>query len=339
MPLGWYLAQGLIPLTPSSSDDEEGPCELPNGRLVCGPHGLVTCGKCCVDYSFMDDVLSHASEDEDEDGDHPGSEVEATDLDLAADGSNTTGPNTHRSNNQPIFVETPQIPADPLDALGPRLRRGTGRAFPTKFVPSSASVTPSELFSGQKSHMLITRYTFRNDAGKVLIRTDGACVDNGQPNPKAGWAFWHGSGPSGELLVASGRLETKGPFGDDSIQTSNRAELRAVIAALRFRYWPGEGFHTLVVATDSKYAVEGSTNWAKKWVENGWTTRGGAGVKNRDLWEVLLGEIERYKDEGMTVEFWRIPREWNTVADAAAKEAAAEVDAPNGWRDVMGINC
>ena len=84
--------------------------------------------------------------------------------------------------------------------------------------------------------------------------------------------------------------------------------------------------------------VEGSTKWAKTWVKNGWVKRGGAGVKNRDLWEALLGEIERYRDEGMAVKFWRIPREWNTVADAAAKEAAAEEDTPNRWTEVMGIN-
>ncbi|KAL2176100.1 ribonuclease H-like domain-containing protein [Thermothelomyces heterothallicus CBS 202.75] len=271
MPRGWYLAQGLIPLGSSSSDDEEGPCELPDGRLVCGPHGLVSCGKCCVDYSFMDDVLGHDSENEEQEDDLFGL----------------------------------------LDAFP--LRRGSGRAFPTK-------------------------YTFRNDAGKVLIRTDGACLDNGQQNPKAGWAFWHGFDPSGKLLVASGRLEKKGPFGGDSIQSSNRAELRAVIAALRFRYWPGEGFHTLVVATDSEYVVEGSTKWAKTWVKNGWVKRGGGGVKNRDLWEALLGEIERYRDEGMAVQFWRISREWNIVADAAAKEAAAKEEAPNEWTEVIGYN-
>ena len=133
-------------------------------------------------------------------------------------------------------------------------------------------------------------------------------------------------------------MEKKGPFGDDALQTSNRAELRAVIAALRFRYWPGEGFSTLVVATDSEYVVEGSTNWAKRWVENGWVTRAGNGVQNRDLWEALLGEVERYHDEGMAVELWRIPREWNTVADAAAKEAAAREDAPSAWAEVMGVN-
>lgn len=52
-----------MPLGPSSSDDEEGPCELPNGRLVCGPHGLLRCWKCCVNY-----VLNHDGEDDDDEG-------------------------------------------------------------------------------------------------------------------------------------------------------------------------------------------------------------------------------------------------------------------------------
>ncbi|KAL2139661.1 hypothetical protein VTI28DRAFT_4886 [Corynascus sepedonium] len=185
--------------------------------------------------------------------------------------------------------------------------------------------------------MAVTRCVIPGNAGKVLIHTDGACLDNGHQNPRAGWAFWHGFGPSGKRLVASGRLENKGPFGDDSIQTSNRAELRAVIAALRFRFWPGEGYHTVVIATDSEYVVEGSTKWAKTWAKNGWIKRVGDSVKNRDLWEALLGEIERYEEEGLAVEFWRIPREWNTVADTAAKEAAANFDAPNEWAEIIGL--
>lgn len=65
MPRGYYLGQGLIPLGYHSSDDEEGPCELPDGRVVCGPHGLVVCGKCCSDYSYMDDS------EEDEEDEYP----------------------------------------------------------------------------------------------------------------------------------------------------------------------------------------------------------------------------------------------------------------------------
>lgn len=182
------------------------------------------------------------------------------------------------------------------------------------------------------------RYTLPNDPGKGLIHTDGSCLDNGREAPKAGWGFWHGLGPSGNRLVASGRLEKKGPFGADGVQTSNRAELRAVIAALRFRYWPGEGFHTLVFATDSEYVVEGATNWAKTWIEAGWRKSDGSAVKNRDLIEALLGEIERFSNSGMAVQFWRIPREWNTVADAAAREAAAREDGPDRWTETIGIN-
>ncbi|KAK5663807.1 hypothetical protein OQA88_10 [Cercophora sp. LCS_1] len=293
MPRGWYLAQGLIPLGEDSSDDDEGPCELPDGRLVCGPHGLVWCGKCCVDYSFMDEVSAENNdEDEHEDEDDNDDEEEE---------------------------ETHMTSLAVTSGLSSARRKGTGRVFPTEFTPPSTCTLP-------------------NDPGKALIHTDGACLANGQSNPKAGWAFWHGVNPSGTRLVASGRLEKQGPFGDAADQTSNRAELRAVIAALRFRFWRGEGFHTLVIATDSEYVVKGATAWVQKWMKNGWMTAGKVAVKNKDLWEALLGEIERHKERGMSVQFWRIPREWNTVADAAAKEAASKEEASDEWMDTMGIN-
>lgn len=173
----------------------------------------------------------------------------------------------------------------------------------------------------------------------LLLFTDGACLNNGQANPKAGWAFVHHAGPGGPNdlgCTGEGRLEAKGPFGDDGIQSSNRAELRAVIAALRFRHWAGEHFHTCVIATDSEYVVEGSTVWAKKWVKNGWKTNSSAPVKNSDMWQMLLGEVERWKDYGMDIQFWRIPREWNVAADTAAKKAAEKPD-EDEWMDLIGI--
>lgn len=172
--------------------------------------------------------------------------------------------------------------------------------------------------------------------------TDGACLNNGQPNPRAGWAFFQGESLIGEPRVVSGRLENQGPWGDAGSQTSNRAELRAVIAALRLRHWRGEGFKTVVFATDSSYVVDGATQWAKDWVNNGWKTKGtegsgGADVKNKDMWELLLGECERAQPFGMAIQFWKIPREWNTLADEGAKKAAAERDASDHWQDVTGL--
>jgi ribonuclease HI len=176
---------------------------------------------------------------------------------------------------------------------------------------------------------------------QFLLFTDGACLNNGGPNPTAGWAFVHGPGSpatsGGKPLVMSGRLERKGPFGEDSIQSSNRAELRAVIAALRFRHWVGEGFTSVVIATDSEYVVEGATEWAKKWIANGWKTSGKVDVKNKDLWELLLGEVEGWKEKGLEVMLWRVPRECNEVADGEAKKAAGEEEFVE-WVDALGVN-
>ncbi|KAF2969163.1 hypothetical protein GQX73_g4407 [Xylaria multiplex] len=352
MPRGFYLAQGLIPLVEHSSDDDEGPCELPNGRLVCGPHGFVVCGKCCVDYSFMEDVLSH-SEDEDDVLDaeteemywelSPESRAEIDARWGPPSSSRGSQPQTFNSSNARrssttdthSTIEDFGIDLDD-DGPGPKKRRGTGRVFPTRFTPPSPTITPTELFLGKATYARLTRYIHCNDAQKVLIFTDGACLNNGQANPKAGWALVHGPGFTGmPALIASGRLEDKGPFGDPSIQSSNRAELRAVIAALRMRHWTGEGFDTVVIATDSEYVTTGSTEWVKSWIKNGWQTAGRTDVKNKDLWEMLLGEVERWHDEGLSIQFWKIPREWNKVADAAAKKAAEESETPGGWMDIQ----
>ncbi|KAL1852110.1 hypothetical protein VTK73DRAFT_9279 [Phialemonium thermophilum] len=336
MPLGWYLAQGLYPLEPASSDDEEGPCTLPNGRTVCGPHGLVVCGKCCTDYSFMDEVDgSDGEDDEDEDDDE--------------DDEYGDWGHGHRLG----YLESPSVslfgmasvPRPAPTRFGGGTSRETGQVLPTKYSPRRP-VHPMELFPNQRNSMGFGRFIHSCDPSSFLVFTDGACLNNGQQNPRAGWAFVFGM-RGGQPIVASGRLEKKGPFGDDGAQTSNRAELRAVIAALRFRYWPGEAsgagghrfFTTLTIATDSEYVVEGCTTWVANWIRRDWKTAGNTNVKNKDLWQSLLGEVESLAAGGLSVRFWRIPREWNEMADEAAKRAAASNDVADQWRDVLGTMC
>ena len=62
-----------------------------------------------------------------------------------------------------------------------------------------------------------------------------------------------------------------------------------------------------------------------------WHTATGADVKNKDLWEMLLGAVESQHRFGVSVQFWQIPREWNTTADAAAKKAAEADYAHHEW--------
>ncbi|GAP93144.1 putative RNase h domain protein [Rosellinia necatrix] len=374
MPRGYYLAQGFIPLDEHSSDDDEGPCELPDGRIVCGPHGHIVCGRCCVDYSFMEDILSHDEDEDEDDGginenegdggipDSTGSGARYLRLYLNLDPDIRFSPpsssrdfQTQPRSSSTADVSTTQVSSN---ANGPQrengrnlsypvlgnltdegIRRGTGRVFPTIFTPPSSTIMPTQLFRPSiLQYGIFARYIHRDNSQKVLLFTDGACLNNGQANPKAGWAVVHSpSHPGWSVGMASDRLESKGPFGDPGMQTSNRAELRAVIVALRLRHWVGEGFNTVVIATDSEYVTAGATEWVKKWIGNGWKTSSKADVKNKDLWEMLLGEVERWHAQGLSIQFWKIPREWNKVADAAAKEAAGEGEAPDTWIETMCV--
>lgn len=342
MPRGWYLAQGLVPLGYSSSDDEEGPVTLPNGKIVCGPHGLEWCPRCCMDFTDLNEDIDDENNDDNDEDDEDDNDSYDDDVEEVQNRLNEVFSGSSGSSNS--SGTRPCARALAVSSL-PSLRR---LRLQSSLWSCSPVAEPGCALSGKlrqtssMSELLISstlaRLTLPNDTLTGLILTDGACLDNGQANPKAAWAFVDGLGPTGELRATAMRLEQEGPFGAPGLQTSNRAELRAVIAALRLRFWPGEGFRKLVIATDSEYVVEGSTQWAKGWMKNGWTTKSRASVKNRDLWEALLGEIERYDAHQMAVEFWRIPREWNTVADSAAKKAAADNDVAKVFTDILGLS-
>ena len=112
-----------------------------------------------------------------------------------------------------------------------------------------------------------------------------------------------------------------GPTGEAHPPTNNRAALRAVIGGLQFRNWNEEAWKKVVIATSSDYVVDGATEWVKKWETNGWVTGKKKAVSNRDLWELLMKEVRKYKRKGLEVVFWRIERDQNREANAAAHEA------------------
>lgn len=209
---------------------------------------------------------------------------------------------------------------------------GTGRLFPQAFVPPSHSSLPEILFPETPIGNGQTRFVNRDNDSQFLIYTDGACANNGYSGAKGGWAFVYGpriaSDPARCRSIVGGRLEPEGPYRDICRQTNNRAELRAVIAALEYRCWSNESayygrFESLVIATDSSYVAKGATEWAREWICRDWRKLDGSAVQNQDLWKCLLGQIARlYDEQDIRVKFWWIPREWNTIADAAAKIAA-----------------
>jgi len=110
----------------------------------------------------------------------------------------------------------------------------------------------------------------------IQIFTDGACLNNGKPQARGGWAAILCS-PEGHTKEIAGALE-------GHLQTNNRAELMAVIKGLQALKNQGS---VVEVATDSAYVKNGCTTWLANWKQNGWRTADRKPVANADLWQHL----------------------------------------------------
>lgn len=153
------------------------------------------------------------------------------------------------------------------------------------------------------------------------------------------------------------RLELQGPRGQIQRHTSNRAKLRAVIAALDFRPWSGEGWERIVVVTDLQYIVYGATKWMPVWLKRRWRSAPGRTrdgrclfgkkIANRDLWEELQARIDTLWANGVDVAFWLVPPKSLIGRDSvllkqakiAAKEAAktSSKASPEEYTRLCGI--
>ena len=103
----------------------------------------------------------------------------------------------------------------------------------------------------------------------VEIYTDGAC--RGNPGP-GGW---------GVLLRYKESEKTL--FGGEPETTNNRMELTAAIVALESLTRGCK----VDLMTDSKYVMDGITQWMVNWKRRGWKTANKQPVKNVDLWQRL----------------------------------------------------
>ena len=112
---------------------------------------------------------------------------------------------------------------------------------------------------------------------QVIIYTDGAC--RGNPGP-GGWG----------ALIKFESAE-KEIFGGQPDTTNNQMELSAAIEGLAALKEPC----SVELFTDSKYVMDGITQWIQNWKKNNWRTAAKKDVKNKELWQKLDQLISQHQ--------------------------------------------
>jgi ribonuclease HI len=103
------------------------------------------------------------------------------------------------------------------------------------------------------------------------LYTDGAC--SGNPGP-GGWAY---------ILKHPGTGKVREDSGGEAETTNNKMELTAAIRGLAALKQPCR----VELYSDSKYVLQGLSEWIKGWKARGWRTASKEPVKNQDLWQQL----------------------------------------------------
>lgn len=112
---------------------------------------------------------------------------------------------------------------------------------------------------------------------QVKIYTDGSCLGN--PGP-GGWAALMRYN-STEKMFSGGQLDT----------TNNQMELQAVISGLTALTKSCE----VELYTDSKYVIDGFTQWMDGWKAKGWKRAKNKPLLNKELWQELDVKANKHK--------------------------------------------
>ena len=142
----------------------------------------------------------------------------------------------------------------------------------------------------------------------VELFTDGAC--KGNPGV-GGWG----------ALMRFGDTE-KRLFGAEAKTTNNRMELMAVICSLEALTEPC----FVSITTDSKYVLQGMTEWLANWKRRNWQTAAKKPVLNVDLWKRLDAAAGGHQIEWHWVKGHSGHRE-NEIADELANQGIEELRA------------
>ncbi len=114
---------------------------------------------------------------------------------------------------------------------------------------------------------------------RIIVYTDGA--SRGNPG-KGGWAA---------VVASETKVHEFGAHQEKS--TNNQMELKAAYEALKYvdEYFdPKEIFFR----TDSKFVIQGASQWVHGWNKNGWMTSKGEPVLYPEIWKPFYDLLKKY---------------------------------------------
>lgn len=159
-----------------------------------------------------------------------------------------------------------------------------------------------------------------SDLPLVAAYADESCLGNGKDGDNPG-----GAGVLIEYRRRNGAIERRDLWVSEPATTNNRMALRSVI----------ETFHALkssrvVFTSDSRYLIDGLSDWVFGWAARGWTRKTGA-IENLELWHEAM--------EAVNAGHHRVAWRWvkghnghpqNEYANHLATRAAADQSASGG---------
>ena len=124
----------------------------------------------------------------------------------------------------------------------------------------------------------------------VAVYADESCLGNGREGSNPG-----GAGVLVEYRVPSEELVRRDVWVSEPATTNNRMALRSVIEAFDALGAKGNTFR-VVFTTDSRYIVDGMTQWVHDWARRGWKRKSGP-IENLELWQEAVESLRGHAVE------------------------------------------
>lgn len=159
----------------------------------------------------------------------------------------------------------------------------------------------------------------------VAVYADESCLGNGREGSNPG-----GAGGLVEWRSPRTRLVRRWEYWiSEPATTNNRMALRSVIEAFRGLSAKGSELNVRFT-TDSRYIVDGMTDWVHSWIARGWRRKGGE-IENLGLWKEAVAALGAHDVQWQWVR-GHAGQPQNEYANHLATMAAAEQTSSNGFR-------